>query len=66
MVVTKDRGFVSRRVLYGLPRLLLLTVGNCTNAELEAFVLPNLDALVAALTMHGFVELSRAGLIIRQ
>lgn len=64
-LVTKDTDFVHRHLLLGVPRLLLVTVGNCTNAELEALLVPNLAVVVTTLTEHGFVELSRTGLIVR-
>jgi predicted nuclease of predicted toxin-antitoxin system len=65
VLVTKDTDFVDAWTLRGTPRLFLLSVGNCTNAELEALVLPHLAAVASALEENGFVELTRTALVIR-
>ena len=64
VLVTKDADFVHQRILTGYPRLLLVAVGNCTNAELEALLLLNLGAIVEASEAHAFVELTRTALVI--
>ena len=65
VVVTKDADFVTSFVVVHQPRkLLLISTGNITNAGLEALLLPNLAAIVKALSTHDFVELTRTALII--
>ncbi|HEX8318619.1 DUF5615 family PIN-like protein [Longimicrobium sp.] len=64
VVVTKDADFVSGFVLQNEPeRLLLISTGNITNAELQDILVPNLRAIVAAFDEARFVEISRAGVI---
>ena len=66
VVITKDSDFVDSFLLDRKPeKLLLISTGNITNAELEAIFMPNLDAIIAALTNNNFVELTRTALIIR-
>jgi len=65
VVVTKDADFVSSFVLTRRPeKLLLISTGNITNAELEALLVPNIDAIFAAFAGSDFVELTRTVLII--
>lgn len=65
VVVTKDADFVDSFVLCGRPeKLLLISTGNITNADLEALLRPNLDAIVASLVVGGLVELTRSALIV--
>lgn len=67
VVVTKDADFVSAFVLNGEPeRLLLVSTGNITNAELQRILVPNLAVITAAFDQAGFVELSRAGVIVHE
>jgi predicted nuclease of predicted toxin-antitoxin system len=47
IVVTKDADFVNSFILnHEPPKLLLISTGNITNAELEALLLPNLVTIV--------------------
>lgn len=65
VVVTKDADFVNSFHLSRRPRkLLLVSTGNITNAELSAILLPNLANLVDAFETADFVELTRTSLII--
>ena len=65
VVVTKDADFVNSHAVMRQPRkLLLISTGNITNAELEALVLPNLAAIVQALSTHDFIEVTRTMLVI--
>lgn len=65
VVITKDADFVESHILQGRPaKLLLISTGNISNRELEAILIPNLSALVAALQTSNFVELSRRGIMI--
>lgn len=65
VVVTKDTDFVSSFLLLGQPRkLVLVSTGNITNADLEGLFLANLPAIVEALETHGYIELTRTALIV--
>jgi len=66
-VVTKDADFVNSHVLRAKPaKLLLISVGNISNRELERIVVPSIPDLVREFQAHTFIELGRAGLIIRE
>ena len=66
VVVTKDSDFVDSFLLDRKPeKLLLISTGNITNAELEEILTSNLEAVVAALKANNFIELTRTALIIR-
>lgn len=65
-VITKDADFVNTFLLLGQPgKLVLVSTGNITNAELESLLLPNIPAIVAALQANSYVELTRTALIVR-
>ena len=65
-VITKDADFVNSFLLLGQPgKLVLVSTGNITNAELESLLLPNIPAIVAALQTTSYVEVTRTALIIR-
>jgi predicted nuclease of predicted toxin-antitoxin system len=65
VVITKDADFVNSFLLSGQPeKLLLISTGNITNADLEAVLLPNLSAIVYAFSGSRFVELTRTDLIV--
>lgn len=65
-VITKDADFVNSFLLLGQPgKLVLVSTGNITNAELESLLLPNIPAIVAALQATSYVELTRTALIVR-
>lgn len=65
-VVTKDADFVDSHLLRGRPaRLLLVSTGNLSNAELEALLVPLVPAVAAAFASQSFLELGRAGLVVR-
>ena len=67
VVVTKDADFVSSYLLSGKPgRLLLVSVGNITNDDLERRLLAELPAIVLALSDSAFVELTNTGLVVRE
>jgi predicted nuclease of predicted toxin-antitoxin system len=64
-VVTKDADFVNSFLLLHLPyKLLLISTGNIRNADLEALLLAELPAIVAAFATHDYLELLRSALII--
>lgn len=65
VVVTKDADFVNSFHLTHQPeKLLLISTGNITNADLEALLLPNIDAMIAAFSGNDFVELTRTALVV--
>ena len=65
IVVTKDADFVHSFILYRRPpKLLLISTGNISNAQLEALLLPAIPAIVDAFASASFIELSRTSLII--
>jgi len=65
-VATKDSDFVDSHLLQGRPaKLLLISTGNITNDDLEALILPLLNDIVREFQSANFIELNRAGLIVR-
>jgi predicted nuclease of predicted toxin-antitoxin system len=65
-VVTKDSDFVDSHILQGRPaRLLLISTGNISNRELEALMVPLIPAIDREFQAHSFLELGRAGIIVR-
>ncbi|MBK1717563.1 DUF5615 family PIN-like protein [Thiocystis violacea] len=63
VVVTKDDDFVQS--FNDRPRQLwLLSTGNIANPDLERLVADNLTAIIGALSVNRFVELTRTSLII--
>lgn len=64
-LVTKDADFVNSFLLRGAPRkLLLVSTGNISNAELLGLVIPNVPRIVAAFKENDFLELGVHGLIV--
>ncbi len=67
VLITKDADFVdSFWVRRQPPKLLLVSTGNITNAELEAIFLPHMQFLAEAFTTHDFIELTRTQLLIHK
>lgn len=67
VVVTKDDDFVQSFLIDGRPhRLFLVSTGNIANARLEEIMRINLDAVVAALAEHRFVEIGLDALVIHE
>jgi predicted nuclease of predicted toxin-antitoxin system len=66
VVVSKDADFVDGHVLRGRPaKLLLISTGNISNRDLEALVVPLIPDIVREFQAHSFLELGRAGLLVR-
>jgi predicted nuclease of predicted toxin-antitoxin system len=64
IVITKDADFVNSFLLSGVPyKLLLVSTGNINNQELEGIFVKNLSAIVGALEVYDFVEITRTSLI---
>jgi predicted nuclease of predicted toxin-antitoxin system len=65
-VVTKDADFVDSHLLRARPaKLLLISTGNISNRDLEALLVPLIPDIVREFQAHSFLELSRAGLVVR-
>jgi predicted nuclease of predicted toxin-antitoxin system len=66
VVITKDADFVDSHLLHGRPpKLLLISTGNISNRELEALMAPLVPDIVYELASHSFLELGRAGIVVR-
>jgi predicted nuclease of predicted toxin-antitoxin system len=66
VVMSKDADFVNSHVLTGRPaRLLLVSTGNVSNADLQQLLVPLIPSLIAAFQTNVFVELTRSGLVVR-
>ncbi len=64
VVITKDADFVNSFWLSGKPRkLLLISTGNITNAELEDIFVPQISAITTAFETYDYLELTRTNLI---
>ncbi len=66
IVVTKDSDFVQAFLLNGQPRLLLISTGNISNADLEELLRGSLAAIERAFEANRFVEVARATLLIHE
>jgi predicted nuclease of predicted toxin-antitoxin system len=65
VVVTKDADFVDSFMVRREPeKLLLISTGNITNADLERILVPNVSTIVAALDVADFVEVNQTGVIV--
>jgi predicted nuclease of predicted toxin-antitoxin system len=66
-VVTKDADFVSHFLLTRKPqRLVLVSVGNTTNDDLERRLFAELPGIARALFDVGFVELTNGGIVVHE
>ncbi len=64
VVITKDADFVNSFLLSGVPyKLLLVSTGNMNNRSLEDIFSKNLSAIVGALELYEFVEITQTSLI---
>jgi predicted nuclease of predicted toxin-antitoxin system len=65
IVITKDSDFVESFLLQGKPRkLLLVSTGNITNADLEVLFGANLEKVVMGFDTVDFIELNRTSVIL--
>jgi len=63
-VITKDSDFVESFLLQGKPlKLLLISTGNITNANLEALLRANLSRIVEGLVTFDFIELNQTSVV---
>ena len=66
VVITKDAAFVNSHILTGRPaKLLLISTGNISNADLERLLVPLIPVIVAEFQTHVFLELTQTGIIVR-
>jgi predicted nuclease of predicted toxin-antitoxin system len=66
VLISKDSDFADSFLLNQQPsRLLLISTGNITNAELEVLTAEHFTAIVETFTTSAFVELDRSGIIVR-
>jgi predicted nuclease of predicted toxin-antitoxin system len=64
VVVTKDSDFVESFLLRQEPRkLLLISTGNISNANLEALLATNIGRIVEGFSTFDFLEIERTNLI---
>lgn len=64
VVITKDADFVDTFLLQGKPyKLLLISTGNISNAELESLLMPQLAAIAFAFDQYDYIELTRTALV---
>ncbi len=66
IVVSKDADFVQTFLLTGEPKLLLISTGNISNAELEKLLRANLSGIEAAFASSRFVEITRDALVMHE
>lgn len=64
VVVTKDADFVDSFTLHHKPeKLLLITIGNISNRELERILLPKIAIIVHAFETADYIEVTRFGVM---
>jgi predicted nuclease of predicted toxin-antitoxin system len=67
VVITKDAGFVNSFLVFGKPyKLLVVSTGNITNADLLNLFRKYLPQIETALQPHRYVELTRTALLIHR
>jgi predicted nuclease of predicted toxin-antitoxin system len=65
IIVTKDSDFAASFWLKNRPdKLLLFSIGNINNKELEALLISNFDQIISDLTNNRFIELTREHVIV--
>jgi predicted nuclease of predicted toxin-antitoxin system len=66
VIITKDADFVDSHLLRGRPpKLLLISTGNISNRDLETLMVPLIPDVVREFGSHSFLELGRAGIVVR-
>jgi predicted nuclease of predicted toxin-antitoxin system len=66
ILITKDADFVDSHLLRGRPpKLLLISTGNISNRDLEALMVPLIPDIVRDFGSCSFLELGRAGIVVR-
>lgn len=63
-VITKDTDFVDSFLLFGRPyKLLLVSTGNITNADLEPLFVLQIPVIAEAFATYDYLELTRTTLV---
>lgn len=66
VVITKDADFITSHLLFGKPpKLLLVSTGNISNRNLLGLFETHIDSILSTLANSSFIELTGAGLIVR-
>jgi len=64
VLITKDADFVNSFLLIRKPyKLLLISTGNITNADLEALFAPQISVIAVSLETYDYIELTRTALV---
>lgn len=64
VVITKDADSVNSFLTVRKPyKLLLISTGNITNADLEALFVPQISAIAVAFETYDYIELTRAAVV---
>ncbi len=64
VVITKDTDFVNSFLLFHTPyKLLLISTGNITNADLEDLFVAQIPAITTAFESYDYLELTRTTLV---
>ena len=67
VVITKESDFVDSFLIMKRPhKLLLVSTGNISNADLELLFSKHLSAIVATFQEHHFIEIGRTSLIVHE
>lgn len=67
IVITKDRDFLDSFLISNQPyKLLLVTTGNITNAELENLFRNNLPQIAELFNQHSFIEMNRTAIVVHE
>ena len=67
IVITKDDDFVRSFIISGQPpKLLLVSTGNISNAELEILIRSNFVVIAAAFESSRFVEIGRGSMVVHE
>jgi predicted nuclease of predicted toxin-antitoxin system len=64
--LSKDADFVQSFWFTGEPKLLLISTGNISNAELEKILRANLSGIATAFVASRFVEITRDALVVHE
>lgn len=65
ILVTKDADFVNSFIVARKPcKLLLVSTGNISNAELERIFIDNISVIETSFETHDFLELNRTMLVV--
>lgn len=67
VLITKDGDFVDSHLLFSRPsKLLLISTGNISNADLELIMVPLIPNLVTEFQSNNFMELNQSGILARE